>query len=99
MLVEWETASEIDNEGFNIWRSQAEDGQYIKLNEAMIPPQGSPITGASYSYIDDTVTNGVTYYYKLEDVDIYGTSTFHGPVSARPSRVFRTLVPLVVKGQ
>ena len=55
--------------------------------------------GASYSYIDDTVANGITYYYKLEDVDIYGTSTFHGPVSATPARVFRTFLPLVVKGR
>ena len=23
-----------------------------------------------------------TYYNKLEDIDIYGTSTMHGPVSA-----------------
>jgi len=98
VLAEWETASEVDTEGFNIWRSQAVDGQYIKLNAAFISAQGD-IIGASYTYTDTAVINGVTYYYKLEDVDTHGTSAFYGPVSARPSRVFRIFLPLVVKRQ
>jgi hypothetical protein len=27
-------------------------------------------------------------YYKLEDIDLNGTSTMHGPVSAKPSRIY-----------
>jgi hypothetical protein len=99
VLVEWETASEIDNEGFNLWRSETRDGQYVQLNAALIPARGGPTLGASYTYEDADVTDGVTYYYKLEDVDTHGTSTFHGPVLARSSRVFRIFVPLVVKGR
>jgi hypothetical protein len=33
------------------------------------------------------VQNQKTYYYKLEDIDLNGTSTMHGPVSARPKKV------------
>jgi hypothetical protein len=40
---------------------------------------------------------GITYYYKLEDVDFNGVSTFHGPVSATPLLVRRIYLPLVVK--
>jgi hypothetical protein len=91
----WETASEIDNAGFNIWRSEVEDGPYTQLNTGLIPAQGDADTGASYVYTDTTVAEGVTYYYKLEDVDIYGTSTFHGPVSATlPHTIF---LPIVLK--
>ena len=97
MLVEWETASEIDNLDFNLWRSDAADREYVKLNEALILAQGSPITGASYVYTDTIVTNGVTYHYRLEDVDIYGTSTLHGPVTATPSRTYQLYLPLIVK--
>ncbi|MHC4499126.1 MAG: DUF11 domain-containing protein, partial [Planctomycetota bacterium] len=79
--VWWETMAEIDTEGFNLWRSQVADGSYVKLNTGLIPARGNADTGASYEFTDGDVVNGVTYYYKLEDVDLHGISTFHGPVS------------------
>ena len=98
VLVEWETASEMDNDGFNLWRGQAQAGPYTQLNTDLIPARGGPTTGASYSYLDDAVSNGVTYWYKLEDVDIHGMSTFHGPVVAVAGRGYRLYLPLVLKG-
>ncbi len=82
--VEWETVTEIDNLGFNLYRADAPDGPYIKLNEELIPSQapGSPV-GAVYVWLDDTVQAGQTYYYMLEDLDIYGHTTMHGPVEVR----------------
>jgi hypothetical protein len=83
ILVEWETAIEIDNVGFNLYRSLSPGGPYVKLNGALIPSQapGSAV-GAVYTWLDDDVESGITYYYKLEDVDVSGARTFHGPVSA-----------------
>jgi hypothetical protein len=40
----------------------------------------------------------VTYYYKLEDVDVHGASSYHGPVSATPSRFWRIFMPFVFGG-
>jgi hypothetical protein len=97
VLLEWQTASEVDNDGFNVWRSQAPDGSYTQLNAKLIPARGGPTTGARYSYDDEAVSNGVTYWYKLEDVDVYGTSTMHGPVSATPQRLQRLYLPLFLK--
>jgi len=82
MVLEWTTASEVNTEGFNVYRSETEDGEYVKINQALIPAQGNPSTGASYSFVDTDVRPGRTYYYKLEDVDTSGNSTFHGPVWA-----------------
>jgi hypothetical protein len=96
VLVEWETASEMDNDGFNLWRSEAEAGPYIQLNADLIPARGGPTSGVSYSYDDEAVTNGVTYWYKLEDVDLYGVSTFHGPVMAVAGRGYWLYLPLVL---
>jgi len=83
--VEWVTKTELDNEGFNLWRSGERDGEYIRINPYFIPAKGEAGFGAEYSYTDYDVQNGVIYYYKLEDIDIYGHSTFHGPVSATPN--------------
>jgi hypothetical protein len=83
VVVEWETASEINNLGFNLYRSTDPDEGYIKLNETLIPSQSpGDILGAYYAYTDSAVEAGLTYYYKLEDIDVYGLRTMHGPVSA-----------------
>ena len=83
-MIEGSTESEIDNAGFNVYRSDSKNGEYIKINEALLPATGSPTQGASYSFTDDNVRNRKTYFYKLDDIDFNGTSTMHGPVSATP---------------
>ena len=30
IILKWNTASEIDNAGFNIYRADAEDGEYVR---------------------------------------------------------------------
>jgi hypothetical protein len=84
VILQWNTESEIDNAGFNIYRAESEDGEYVKINDFLIPSQGSSTQGASYDFIDDAVQNRKTYYYKLEDIDLNDNSTMHGPVSATP---------------
>ena len=54
----------------------------------LIPAQGSSTQGASYEFVDDGVQNRKTYYYKLEDIDLNGKSTMHGPVSATPRLIY-----------
>jgi len=87
VLLEWATATELDNAGFNLWRSEEKDGQYVRINPYFIPAEGDTGFGADYSYTDYDVRNGVTYYYKLQDIDVYGKSTFHGPVPATPNDI------------
>jgi hypothetical protein len=87
VILNWTTESEIDNAGFNIYRAEDEDGEYVKINNSLIPAEGSPTSGATYQFVDNDVKNRRTYYYKLEDIDLNGTSTMHGPVSATPRRV------------
>lgn len=48
----------------------------------MIPAEGGPTWGAAYAHEDTDVAPGKSYFYRVEDIDTSGTSTFHGPVSA-----------------
>ena len=80
----WETASEIDNAGFHLWRGNRADGFYARITDVMIPAEGGPAWGAEYAYEDWDVHSGTTYFYQLEDIDTAGVRTFHGPVSAWP---------------
>jgi len=84
VILQWSTESEIDNAGFNIYRAESNVGNYVKINDALISAQGSSTQGAAYDYIDTNVQNRKTYFYKLEDTDLNGKPTMHGPVSAMP---------------
>jgi hypothetical protein len=81
VTLAWETGTEVDNAGFNLYRASAADGPFVKVNSALIAAEGDPVAGASYSFLDKGLESGA-YYYKLEDVDLNGVTTLHGPVSA-----------------
>ncbi len=84
VTLDWATASETDNAGFNIYRAESPDGEYSRVNAELIPARGSVLEGAQYSFTDTTVQNRKTYYYRLEDIDFSGRATLHGPVTAMP---------------
>jgi hypothetical protein len=82
VLVAWETALEIDTVGFNLWRSEMSDGEYVQVNDALIPatsPGG--VWGGSYTYTNPDVIPGKTYYYKLHETEVGGASNWYGPFS------------------
>jgi hypothetical protein len=81
----WETASELRNLGFHLYRSTEVGGPYTRLTSRPIPGLGSSPAGARYLYRDSGLVNGTTYFYKLEDIETTGTTALHGPVSATPS--------------
>jgi hypothetical protein len=80
VLVTWETVSELNNQGFNLYRNTAPDPVGSLL--AYVPSQApGSAQGYAYSYVDGDVQPGQTYWYWLEDIDFSGATTLHGPVS------------------
>jgi lysophospholipase L1-like esterase len=78
--LEWQTASESNNIGFNVLRSagrNSQSGRYEKINQELIPARRD----GHYIFVDDQVEAGGRYFYKLEDVDGNGIVTVHGPVA------------------
>ncbi len=79
VLVAWETVSEIDNAGFNLYRSASATGPLTLLVHVPAHAPGST-EGAAYRYEDLDVQPGQTWWYTLEDVDLDGATTRHAPV-------------------
>lgn len=83
IIVTWETVSELENIGFNLYRGVTPDAPNVQLNAALIASQ-APGSGQGFVYTwEDTfdLAGGTTYYYWLEDVDTAGLTTRHGPIS------------------
>jgi hypothetical protein len=82
--LSWRTGSELDNLGFHLHRSLSAEGPYAQVTPSVIPGLGSSPEGASYRWVDAGLLNGVTYFYKLEDIETTGKTKMHGPVWAIP---------------
>ncbi len=78
VLLTWETGTEINNAGFNIYRGDVARSQWVKINAELIAPRGSEVSGASYTFVDQPGPG--TFYYMLEDVDTVNGPTRHDPV-------------------
>ena len=77
--VGWQTTLETQNMGFDLYRSESREGPYEKLTPQLIPG-GFDSPGGSYGYTDKGLVRGRLYYYLLEDVDVHGRVTRHGPI-------------------
>jgi hypothetical protein len=82
--VEWSTETEMNTAGFNLYRGESAEGPFeLKVNEQLIAPAVDPMTGGKYQYIDKKARPGVTYYYRLEEVERSGGVNYFGPISVR----------------
>lgn len=75
--LEWATAAEINNYGFNLYRSPSSN---ISIAEKIhFEPAAGGLGGNTYSYTD-TIPGVGTWWYWLSDIDTNGLETFHYPV-------------------
>jgi hypothetical protein len=97
VLLQWRTGLEVSNLGFNIYRDQG--GKRTRINSQLIA--GSALTaggsatlssGRSYAWADTGLVNAGAAYW-LEDVDLSGHSTWHGPFTITKSLVGERLSP------
>ncbi|MBN1261611.1 MAG: hypothetical protein JXB35_13115 [Anaerolineae bacterium] len=85
ILVSWETASELDVLGFNLYRGDASEGEFVQLNTSLIPAQSpGALFGEDYTYMDEAAPGNGPVYYKLAAIDTDEGSTWVGPALADP---------------
>jgi uncharacterized repeat protein (TIGR01451 family) len=85
VLLTWKTGGEANNLGFNVYREL--NGNRVRLNASLVAGSALWMSGAlpkhsgrSYNWIDPYASSAGAEYW-LEDLDVNGTRTMHGPVS------------------
>lgn len=82
--LNWETGTELNLLGFNVWRGDSAVSTYQKVNSALIAAKSpGTITGNEYAFVDAGVKAGKTYLYKLEVVKAGGASEWTDPVTVQ----------------
>ncbi len=76
LTLNWSTASESDNDRFDIIRNETVVGRVNASNSA---------TGDTYTWTETDLTNGREYTYSLVSIDMNGVSAELGTVSATPT--------------
>jgi len=84
VTLRWTTASEVDNAGFNIFRSINNQKTFRKINGQLIPGAGNSTSKKQYSYEDQQIIEGIKYFYKLQDVSFAGEKEFSPVISINP---------------
>ena len=88
VVLKWTTESELDNAGFNIYRSESQTGEFVLVNIDLIQGAGTTAERQQYEWKDTTAKPNVSYYYQIEDVSFSGvqeqlqTVRMRGHVSA-----------------
>ena len=73
VVISWTTESELDNAGFNIFRSTSRTQDFRRINTKLIQGAGTTGQRSTYQFIDKTAKPDVAYFYRLEDIDLSGT--------------------------
>jgi hypothetical protein len=81
VLLQWVTYTETDNRGFHVHRSAEDESGGCRITEQLIPGAGTTTVPQTYSYLDPVRKSG-RYLYWLEQVDMDGSTSWHGPVEA-----------------
>lgn len=79
-LVRWETATEVDVSGFNVYRAADPTGPWQRVNDALIPATGSAGGGARYERLD-AGAKATSIHYQLEVMEVDGPGQRIGPAA------------------
>lgn len=81
VAIRWQTGTELNLQGFFVWKSVQSSGDYVQLDPEMVQAKRpGTLTGNEYQQIDTNILVGEEYAYKLESVLADGTSSWTEPV-------------------
>ena len=74
--IQWSTIREMDNLGFDVFRSRSMEDGYEKITEERIRSRED----GAYDIVDRSIEIGKTYFYKLVSEDLHGNEREYGPL-------------------
>jgi len=86
VLVEWETASEMGTVGFYLYRKDPSSGEYVAVNEKLIPGLLHSPQGGIYRLIDKKGCEDESCTYVLVEQDLKGRERAYGPLTVNIER-------------
>jgi hypothetical protein len=84
-VVRWETGYESGTLGFHLERLDEESGDWLRLNEELLPSPVGSGTGTVYHFVDEGAKSGTTYRYRLIEEDFLGGEVEYGPYDVKVS--------------
>ena len=80
VLLEWSTATEINNYGFEVQRKVLSQQSAVSNNDfetiGFVAGSGNSSSTKNYSYVDNNLTGGSKFAYRLKQIDNNGTFSY-----------------------
>jgi hypothetical protein len=73
VILEWSTATETNNRGFEIQRST--DGENFTVI-GFVNGRGTTVEPQNYSFVDRNISPAMSHYYRLKQIDLDGTASY-----------------------
>lgn len=87
----WLTESEIDNLGFMVERRTKKTSKWDQIasfqTHDQLQGRGTTSERNEYEFIDERALEGLTYQYRLSDVDIKGQRSYYDPIDVAVSNI------------
>jgi hypothetical protein len=79
VFCEWATLTETNNYGFFVQKSRTATSGFTDIPGSFVPGHGTTLVPQYYSYTDQSTSHG-TWFYRLKQIDLDGTTHYTDPV-------------------
>lgn len=84
--LRWATASEINNFGYDVYRSDSEDGPFERVTSEPLLGAGTTDELSNYEFVDQAIEPDTTYWYYIESISKNGDRERFTPVFKKQPR-------------
>jgi hypothetical protein len=97
--LKWSTASEVENFGYDVYRSEKEDGPFVRINTKPIAGAGTLDEPSFYEYVDTDIDPTKGYFYYVVRISLKGVrDNFTPDIKAKAKRPLPGATPAAPSG-
>jgi hypothetical protein len=78
-VLNWSTATELNNKGFEVERGIKKDGRIVYTSLGFVQGSGTSQQPANYKFTDKEPASGLSYY-RIKQIDFDGSYRIYGPL-------------------